>query len=132
MRKALSNGGEFLYMAHNTYTKVGIAALVLSFVSAIFSVAVELPEGWPVTTAFVVFAVLSGAALAVSMLLLDKDDYSSSLLFLLSGSAFLYAASYGDVPRLALNLLALLYFLYVMTRLMRNDGAMTEGDDEKE
>lgn len=119
-------------MAHNTYTKVGVAALVLSFVSAIFSVIIELPEGWPVTTAFIIFAVLSGAALAVSMFLLDKDNYSSSLLFLLSGSAFLYAASYGDIPRLALNLLALLYFLYVITRLMRNDGAMTEGDDEKE
>lgn len=119
-------------MMHNTHAKVGITALVLSFVSAIFSVVVELPEGWPVAAAFVFFAVLSGAALAVSMLLLDKDDYSSSLLFLLSGSAFLYAASYGDVPRLALNLLALLYFLYVVTRLMRNDGAIMEGEDEEE
>lgn len=119
-------------MAHNTYTKIGVASLVLSFVSAILSVVVELPEGWPITTAFITFAVLSGAALAVSMLLLNKGAYTNSLMFLLSGSAFLYAASFGDVPRLALNLLALLYFLYVVSRLMRNDGAMTEGDDEKE
>lgn len=118
-------------MAQNTYTKVGIASLVLSFASAILSVIVELPEGWPVVTAFIAFAVLSGAGLALSMLLLNKGDYSNSLLFLLSGSAFLYAASFGDVPRLALNLLALLYFLYVVARLMRNDGAMTEGDDEE-